>query len=991
MAELLRLLGAAGAPEPEQVADALWLAEMVGPSALTGPVADAGPAPAVRDGAPATTAPAGPGTQPPRSLTATGPAPGVAALYLPPPGHDTGPPTGGPGTPLRVRAPAALPGHGALARALRPLTRWAPSGGVAALEVDEEATVERIVDTAQWSPVLRPAPSRWLDLVLVVDDSVSMMVWRDTVREFLSVLGSVGAFRSVQHWLLPTEEIPARGVVLRPPTAGQDDGRADRSPLEILDTTGRRVVLVASDCVSPSWADGTLGRLLRTWGQAGPVALVQLLPRRMWGQSALSVQDVRLGSQTPGTANARLAVTPLGGHRPAPRTMAVPVLELDPRWLGPWAALVSGETTVWDTVATLVPESADPAEVPGPRTAGPGGETPEELVRAFRGSASPAAQRLAAHLAAVPLSLPVMRLVQAAVLGDSPPWVLTEVLFRGLVTRADDAGSGPGARAVLFEFRPGVREILLQSARRTQILATMQQVSDWLVDEDRRSGRPAADFTALLRGDPDAVAAARRDRPFATVTAQTLRHLSAEYEALARRLEAPADDQVPDGPPGPAHQRPEPAAAPAVSGTVPPAAGSADQDATLLAEVHAGAFGTPQVLTAREGGGATTAAARYVALYGHAYDQVAWIPAGRPVTGPELPALLRAAEGRDSVTWLLVVDGARPGDGLPPDLPPGPGTLLLTAADNGGAWPPDHLPHHVPPFKRATAIRFLRDRVPDLTAPAALRIAARLDDVPLALAMAAGVLAGRTPEELLGALGADPGWGATPAAPLDDPVAEMCALAQDRAVGGCPAAAELLDLCAVLAHGPVPAQFLARALPETCGTALDALAGAALVTVVDGTVFVPAVVGRVRRERTDPARTAVAGRLARAAFVAWHAAERAPVPGDGFPGPGDGLAALTRHLDPMGALGDDDPAVREAVRDQVRLLAACGDGAGAAAWGALALDRLRSRTGQDGPGTAELAGLLNETAREDEAAGEAAAGDEAARDEAARDERPQGS
>ncbi|MEU9338018.1 SAV_2336 N-terminal domain-related protein [Streptomyces sp. NPDC048290] len=949
VAALLRLLETGPAPEPEALADALWLAEWVGPYAQVAPSPDTGPLSAVRDidtevpadgdwaeevGSPA----------PAEPRPAHDPAPGMG-LYLPDAAPGISSP---PGDRLRLPAPAALPGHGALARSLRPLTRWVPAGGRGPLELDEEATVERIIDTAQWSPVLRPAPSRWLDLVLVVDDSVSMMVWRDTVREFLSVLGSVGAFRSVQHWLLPTEEIPARGIVLRPPTAGPDEHRADRSPLEILDTTGRRVVLVASDCVSPSWADGTLGRLLRTWGQAGPVALVQLLPRRMWGQSALTVHDVRLGSQTPGTANVRLAVTPLGGHRPAPRAMAVPVLELDPRWLGPWAALVSGETSVWDTVATLVPESPGPvvAVSPGP-VPDPGPQDPEQLVRAFREGASPAAQALAVQLAAVPLSLPVMRLVQASVLGDPRPSVLTEVLFTGLVTRADEDGSTGGP--VRFEFRPGVREVLLHSARRTQILRTMKLVADWLVDEGRRSGHPAADFTALLRGEEDAVAVARLDRPFATVTAQALRHLSGEYETLARRLEAAAEEP-----------RAVPAAAPVLSGALPPVPGAADDDA-LLAEVHAGAFGGPgaaQVLTAREGGGSTTAAARYVARYGQEYDQVVWTTGGRPVTGPGLPALLAATDGRDEVRWLLVVDGAAPAD-LPPRLPGGPGTLLVTSADDGASWPPGARSHRVPAFKRATAIRFLRDRVPGLTAPVALRIAARLDDVPLALAMAGGVLGGEPPEVLLAALGADPDPAARPAAALADPVGEMCALAQERVVRECPAAGRLLDLCAVLAHGPVPVPFLTRALPETCGAALEALTGAGLAGVAEGggTVFVPAVVGRVRRARMDAARTAAAGRLARATFVAWHAA----VSGDPLDGGGD-LLALTRHLEPMGALGDDDPAVREAVRDQVRSLAACGDGSGAAAWGALALDRLRAGAGPDGPGTAELALVLAEPA-----------------------------
>jgi hypothetical protein len=958
LAELLRLVGEA--PEAEQLADALWLAERLGPSASSAGPAGSHVMAAGPDGAPGAVeqlpseipAPAASVAAPEERVIGRG-SEAQMSLYVP----EARPAPGGTGGErIRLPAPAALPQRSALARSLRPLTRRVPSGDMTVL--DEEATVEGIVDTAQWSPVLRPAPSRWLDLVVVVDDSVSMAVWGDTVEEFLSILGSVGAFRSVQHWLLPTEEIPSHGIVLRPPTARPGERLLDRSPLGIVDPTGRRIVLVASDYVSPSWADGTLDRLLHTWGQYGPVALVQLLPRRMWKRSALSVHEVKLRSGMPGAPNTRLVVTPLEGNpsarnRFAASAMAVPVLELDPRWLGPWAALVSGETSAWDTLATLVPASrAAGASSPPPPAAGMTA-SPDDLVRDFTQHASPMAIRLASHLAAVPLSLPVMRLVQQAVCGNSRPSVLTEILFTGLVTRADqDLADTPADETlpVSFDFRPGVRKVLLDGARQSQILHTLSCVTEWLFGRLQRSGTPTTDFTALLDGEATAVDAARSVRPFAIVTAQALRHLSERYEGLARQLE----ESAPLGAsrPSPAGTVPVPAEAEplSVNGTVPPVGVLLDRD-ELLAEIHAGAFGGRSaglVLTAREGGGATSTAARYVAMYGHAYDHVAWVTAGRPSAGRELPALLRAAGARPTETWLLVLDDARPQD-LPASLPEGPGTVLVTSADGG--WPNGFVSRSVPSFKRATSIRLLLDQVRGLTAPVALRIAARLDDVPLALAIAARLLLRLAPDALLTALGADPEPGAQPAAPIDDPVARVCALAQDHAVRECPAAATLLDLCAVLAGGPVPTGFLTQALPRTYDVAVAALADAALVTTTDDgmTVFIAPVVQRVRREHMAMAEVVAAQRLARATFVTWHTAVATPV------GDSGGILDLTRHLEPMGALGDADPAVREAVREQVRLLAECGDIEGALAWGELARERLQEQAGTDG---AELSRLL---------------------------------
>ncbi|MER5473221.1 SAV_2336 N-terminal domain-related protein [Streptomyces sp. NPDC002685] len=958
LAELLRLVGEA--PEAEQLADALWLAERLGPSASSAGPAGSLVTVARPDGTPGTVeqlpleipASAASVAAPEERVIGRG-SESRMAFYLP---EARPAPGGAGGERIRLLAPAALPQRLALARSLRPLTRRVPSWDMTVL--DEEATVEGIVDTAQWSPVLRPAPSRWLDLVVVVDDSVSMAVWGDTVKEFLSILGSVGAFRSVQHWLLPTEEIPSHGIVLRPPTARPGERLLDRSPLGIVDPTGRRIVLVASDYVSPSWADGTLDRLLHTWGQYGPVALVQLLPRRMWKRSALSVHEVKLRSGMPGAPNTRLVVTPLEGnpsarHRFAASAMAVPVLELDPRWLGPWAALVSGETSAWDTLATMVPASpAAGASGPPPPTARMTA-SPDDLVRDFTQHASPMAIRLASHLAAVPLSLPVMRLVQQAVCGNSRPSVLTEILFTGLVTRADQDLTDTPADEILsvsFDFCPGVRQVLLDGARQSQILHTLSCVTEWLFGRLQRSGTPTTDFTALLDGEATAVDAARSVRPFAIVTAQALRHLSERYEGLARQLE----ESAPLGAscPSPISTVPAQAEPLSVNGTVPPVGVLLDRD-ELLAEIHAGAFGGRSaglVLTAREGGGATSTAARYVAMYGHAYDHVAWVTAERPSAGRELPALLRATGGRSTATWLLVVDDARPED-LPASLPDGPGTVLVTSADGG--WPNGFVSRSVPSFKRATSIRFLLDRVRGLTAPVALRIAARLDDVPLALAIAARLLLRLAPDALLTALGADPEPRAQPAAPLDDPVAKVCALAQDHAVRECPAAAPLLDLCAVLAGGPVPTRFLAQALPRTYDVAMAALADAALVTATDDgmTVFIAPAVQRVRREHMAMAEVVAAQRLARATFVTWRTAVATPV------GDGSGILDLTRHLEPMGALGDADPAVREAVREQVRLLAEYGDIEGALAWGKLALERLEEQVGTD---STELSQLLSQ-------------------------------
>jgi len=64
--------------------------------------------------------------------------------------------------------------------------------------LDVTATVEQIANGGPSTPILRPARERWLDIALVIDDSASMRVWRETVREFGALLARHGSFRDVR-------------------------------------------------------------------------------------------------------------------------------------------------------------------------------------------------------------------------------------------------------------------------------------------------------------------------------------------------------------------------------------------------------------------------------------------------------------------------------------------------------------------------------------------------------------------------------------------------------------------------------------------------------------------------------------------------------------------------------------------------------------------------------------------------------------------------
>ena len=104
------------------------------------------------------------------------------------------------GIPIKAPAAPALRIRLDLSRALRPLRRMVDSPS--RLMFDEAATVEQIADQQIWSPVMRPAPERWLDVALVVEETQALSVWKETITEVQTLLERQGAFRQVTTWRL---------------------------------------------------------------------------------------------------------------------------------------------------------------------------------------------------------------------------------------------------------------------------------------------------------------------------------------------------------------------------------------------------------------------------------------------------------------------------------------------------------------------------------------------------------------------------------------------------------------------------------------------------------------------------------------------------------------------------------------------------------------------------------------------------------------------
>ncbi|WP_312876476.1 SAV_2336 N-terminal domain-related protein [Streptomyces bohaiensis] len=392
------------------------------------------------------------------------------------------------GVPLRLARAEMLQEPLAVMGSLRPVGRH--SDGGPGEELDEQLTVEQSIEQQMLSPVLRPARTRGVDLMFVVDAHHSMVLWDDLTEELRRAFTRSGVFRDARTWFLTGTA--AGGT----PMIAHRRGAPPRHPQELADPSGHRLILVCTDLVAGGWRESGVQSVLRQWGRHNAVAVLNVLPERLWTRGAVRPVPFAVRSDKPAAAGQtwNLVAAAQRPHRrrrrPAAAAPAIaPVVSASAASLARLAHLVSGDGRWWNMHclrldATAPPEK--PVAAPGP--------TADGLAAAerFKTTASPTAQQLAAHLAAVPLTLPVMTLVRRSLLTDSDHGHLVEVALGGLLEPWSKQAVDTAPDDLRFDFLPGVREALIGSQLRGDVAAVRGLVrsSVWeYIARGRPSGR----------------------------------------------------------------------------------------------------------------------------------------------------------------------------------------------------------------------------------------------------------------------------------------------------------------------------------------------------------------------------------------------------------------------------------------------------------------------------------------------------------------------
>lgn len=139
------------------------------------------------------------------------------------------------------------------------------------------------------------------------------------------------------------------GTVLGPVLRGGTSDTPARSPAELLDPSGSRLMLVLTDGVGDAWRRNLASPVLALGARAMPVAIVNLIPQRLWRRGGLELHRALVTVRGRLRSNRRYHwelldgwLDPEGSEELKAGAVPVPVLELGPRWLRWWAGLVTG-------------------------------------------------------------------------------------------------------------------------------------------------------------------------------------------------------------------------------------------------------------------------------------------------------------------------------------------------------------------------------------------------------------------------------------------------------------------------------------------------------------------------------------------------------------------------------------------------------------------------------------------------------------------------
>ncbi|MDJ0659480.1 MAG: formylglycine-generating enzyme family protein [Crocosphaera sp.] len=470
-----------------------------------------------------------------------------------------------------------------LGRFARPLIQKIDSAN------QQELDIKRTVaNTANYSlgnssltiiPTHKPKKVRSLDVILLIEESPSMVFWKQMSIEIRDWLEQLGAFRDVKYYRIRADKKTKSKSKNKQDSANKKNNKTSEfeitikplgndiqtiSPNDLIDPRGERLILFFSDCTSSAWYSSAYHQVLQDWGTYQLVTLLSPFPEKLWNRTALNQGwRVQLQNDYPRRPTEQWTVKTIPelleikleieyeqqinpqnidlnqyiSQQIKSTYFILPTLSLNLDALAAWSQVVSGKSKA--TISgRLLEVSPSKTSVSNDKKKPIKNQDPETVIKRFANTSSPFAWELMKKLSAVPINLPIIRLIQQELLPHSTFADAVEVILSGLLKPNQTLNFTLNPNALEFEFKETIGDILLASyLRERRSIEVIRVLSDYVA---KKLGLSTRTFEAELLTNPTQWKGTEYEslvRAFAMISANLFKKLGENYEEKTIQIE----------------------------------------------------------------------------------------------------------------------------------------------------------------------------------------------------------------------------------------------------------------------------------------------------------------------------------------------------------------------------------------------------------------------------------------------------------------------
>ena len=385
---------------------------------------------------------------------------------------------------------------------------------------DEEKTADYIASTKAFLPQYKLDFEKRFEVIFLVDVSNSMEIWQELMDEFFKSIRSYGIFKKVTvYYLHSNEEFKIYKVKEKRKALNKNwyKNREDESLCFIL-----------SDMLSEGWQNAAWLSLFEKWQTRLSLSIVQMLPYHLWKGTILNRATLTnfegqkvFGKNKYLKSRARVKDVEQS-------ILKIPILSLEANSFDKYGKVCLAKSQ--ERIDGAIFKVNKNYELNKKKKIL---KTNVERVEHFYKVASDEAIGLAHYFSIIPLTFPVMKIVQELFLPNTTQVHLSEVFMSGLIDKThkqeniyafyDDGSS-----------KESVRDILLNLLGTSKAVESMVQISSYV-----SSAGGQFSFLAFLQ-DPDYLEKSgvltEFDQEFARISATLLEKMGGEYAKKANEL-----------------------------------------------------------------------------------------------------------------------------------------------------------------------------------------------------------------------------------------------------------------------------------------------------------------------------------------------------------------------------------------------------------------------------------------------------------------------